>query len=300
MNPLTERQQREVEFYAEYAERQRVDAISLDPVQSDAMRPWNAYWAIYQYVRDLQASMPDSGDKPMRILDLGCGIGEAAIRFASIGYDVDAFDISPHNIAIARGLAAKHGLADRCTFDVMTAEDLQYDDDRFDFIVGVDILHHIEINRSVSEAWRVLKPGGFAIFKEHVEAPIIEPFRNSWLLQKIAPSEKSVDNHITHDEKKLTRDDVDYITSVFHTMDIRKFTMLGRFERLLPWNSTAWRSRLQKADYAMMKAAPFLKTFAGTAVLIGGKAPQTQAQHDRTGRESIRLGHTAVDHAAAA
>jgi len=267
---FTPRQQREVAFYREYAQRQRVERVDFDPVRGADSRPWNAYWSVYEQAVALRTG----GEQ--KLLDFGCGIGIAAVRFAHAGYQVWGFDISPDNIAIANDLAARHGLGDRCHFHVMPAEALTYPDDFFDVVTGIDILHHIEIAASIKEAARVLKPGGAAIFKEHVESPLVEPIRNTRLMQMIAPSESSLDDHITEDERKLSREDLDVIEAAFGKVERHYFTLLGRAERLLPWGSERTRGLLQRVDHALLRACPALRAAAGTVVLTCAKA-QTQA-----------------------
>lgn len=85
------------------------------------------------------------------ILDCGVGQGRLLSRFP---------DRERHGIDIAsaylgatceKGIDAIHG----------RFEDLPYDDDRFAAVVATDILEHVlDLNRCVSEALRVLRPGG--------------------------------------------------------------------------------------------------------------------------------------------
>ncbi|MFB3891238.1 MAG: class I SAM-dependent methyltransferase [Phycisphaerae bacterium] len=37
-------------------------------------------------------------DRPLRLLDIGCGEGRNAVFFARNGYDVTAFDLSPAGV----------------------------------------------------------------------------------------------------------------------------------------------------------------------------------------------------------
>lgn len=269
MNPasLSDRQQREIAFYQQYAPRQRVEAVDFAPVEGRESRPWNPYWYVHELVRQRYVS----GEQ--RLLDFGCGIGIAALRFAHLGYQVDGFDLSADNLAIADELAHKHELAERCRFQTMPAEELTYPDNTFDVIVGIDILHHIDIPRAVCQAYRVLKPGGIAIFKEHVEAPLLDGVRKAWPLSAIAPRDVSLDHHITEDERKLNEDDLRIIGLQFDHLEARRFTLLARLDRL--GGGHTLRRRLQQLDHQLMNVCPPLAKLGGTVVLIGGKR-----QHD--------------------
>jgi SAM-dependent methyltransferase len=68
--------------------------------------------------------LPDVFGAPRRILELGCGTGEDAIRLAQAGHRVFAIDASPEMIRIARLKAIAAGLAERIEFQVMPIESL--------------------------------------------------------------------------------------------------------------------------------------------------------------------------------
>ncbi|WP_432800344.1 class I SAM-dependent methyltransferase [Poriferisphaera sp. WC338] len=263
---LTARQQREIDFYKDYAQRQRVSSIDFDPVLGHEQRPWNPYWYVYQLVKQRYVS------RKQRLLDYGCGIGIASARFARLGYQVDGFDISEENLAVADDLAAKYQLASRCHFAPMTAENLNYEDNSFDMLVGIDILHHIDIQKSIEEAYRVLRPGGVAIFKEHIEAPIFEPIRQSSVGRWIAPNETSQDDHITDDERKLNNDDMTAINGIFDRVEEKRFTVVSRVDRMIPQCSVGMRARLQQLDHYLMKACPPIRNLGGTVVLTCHKS----------------------------
>ncbi len=56
-------------------------------------------------------------------IEVACGAGRASVWLALQGVQVNAYDISPVAIAQANELARKHGVADRCTFDVADFDD---------------------------------------------------------------------------------------------------------------------------------------------------------------------------------
>ncbi len=99
-----------------------------------------------------------------RILDLACGFGEAAVYFALKGAQVSAFDISQGMVSLAEQLAEKHGVTIEAK--KMHAESLAYEDDSFDIVYGYGALHHIDLEHSSAEIYRVLKKGGQAVFVE--------------------------------------------------------------------------------------------------------------------------------------
>ena len=94
-----------------------------------------------------------------RVLDVACGTGGVALRAARAGADVAGIDISPDQLAKARGAAEAEGLAIR--FDEGDAEQLPYDDGRFDVVTSVfGAVFAPDHARVADELARVCRPGG--------------------------------------------------------------------------------------------------------------------------------------------
>jgi len=55
------------------------------------------------------------------------------------------------------------------TFHLMDAHNLEFENDTFDAVFGAGILHHLDLETSLSEINRVLKPGGVATFFEPLD-----------------------------------------------------------------------------------------------------------------------------------
>ncbi len=80
--------------------------------------------------------------KPCKTIDLGCGAGNYAIYFTSMGFDVTGVDISPTAIKIAKENAKKKGV--KCNFLVADVlGDLDGVKETFDFAYDWELLHHI-------------------------------------------------------------------------------------------------------------------------------------------------------------
>ena len=190
---LTDRQQREREFFDEYCSRYNTRVLNLAPIEGKERRPWNPYW----YVFEAAKKHYEGGAR--KLLDFGCGVGINTVRLALIGFQVSGFDISPRCIATAEQLAAAHGVSDRTHFSVQASENLEYPNDSFDVVVGIDILHHVEIAPSVNECLRVLRPGGTAYFREWVEVPAFDCVRNTPPVRFFFPNKKNYLMCITED-----------------------------------------------------------------------------------------------------
>lgn len=260
LEELTERQKREKDYYEQFS--QSFDAsreVDFSPVNSTETRPWNSYWAIYHMVRE-QFKAGKS------LLDFGSGPGDNALRFAKIGYEVFGFDISESNVEIAKHLFRRYEM--RGQFQVSSSEKLPFDDESFDVIAGVDILHHVDIRQSIMECHRVLKKGGMAFFREPLEVGILDKVRNTPVVKVVAPKEKSFEHHITEDERKLTSLDLKIIEEIFPKMITKRFFFLARLDRFYRKGSDPSPSLLEKIDLFLFNIFPPLKKLGGVVMII--------------------------------
>ena len=99
------------------------------------------------------------------VLDLGCQEGVSTAYYARLGARrVVGIDISPVAIEKARRLGelAPHGTE----FHVRDAHHTGFADASFDAVIGHAILHHLDFAAAIAEIRRVLRPGGYAVFRE--------------------------------------------------------------------------------------------------------------------------------------
>ncbi len=260
---LTARQLRERKYYDHFVARNVVDVGSLAAVRGEERRPWNPYWFVTEMVRERFTT------STQRLLDFGCGPGTYSVQFAHLGYRVTGFDVSPRNVETARVLAARYGMSERTRFDVGVAEALDYPSSHFDIVVGIDILHHVEVASAAAECLRVLKPDGIAIFKEPVTVPLFDRLRNSRLGCAIRPKDVSFDLHITEDERKLTPADLRLIGAMW-SVEEHRFRLLSRLDALIGerFQTVAGASRLEIVDGRLMRALPMLRVLGGSVVLL--------------------------------
>jgi demethylmenaquinone methyltransferase / 2-methoxy-6-polyprenyl-1,4-benzoquinol methylase len=97
------------------------------------------------------------------VLDVAGGTGDIAFRIAGRSSDaiVTVADINGEMLAVGRSRAADKGFAGRVEFVEANAENLPFDDDRYDAVtIAFGIRNVPRIDRALAEAFRVLKPGG--------------------------------------------------------------------------------------------------------------------------------------------
>lgn len=94
-----------------------------------------------------------------RVLEIGCGLGTMAMNWAKNGADVTAVDLNQTSIDQTRRRFELFGLKGRV--QQMDGNELQFDDASFDYVYSWGVLHHSpNLQRSLSEMMRVLRPGG--------------------------------------------------------------------------------------------------------------------------------------------
>lgn len=113
-----------------------------------------------------------------KILDFACGNGENGIFAASIGADCIGIDISPEGIFNANKNAKLMNVKRRCKFITMDGENMTFKKNTFDLAVEYGALHHVELDKALSELARVLKPNGEMICVEALRHnPLIHWYR---------------------------------------------------------------------------------------------------------------------------
>ncbi|MBB5938753.1 bifunctional 2-polyprenyl-6-hydroxyphenol methylase/3-demethylubiquinol 3-O-methyltransferase UbiG [Streptomyces zagrosensis] len=99
----------------------------------------------------------------LRVLDIGCGGGLLAERFAQTGAHITGVDPSGPSLESAAEHAREQGLD--IQYQQGFAEELKFPDASFDLVYCCDTLEHVtDTNRAISEAVRVLKPGGYYLY----------------------------------------------------------------------------------------------------------------------------------------
>jgi 2-polyprenyl-3-methyl-5-hydroxy-6-metoxy-1,4-benzoquinol methylase len=123
-----------------------------------------------------------------RILDFGCGAGQAGVYLALLGAEIWGFDLAPIGVQRAQELAQRYGVGANTRFQCLDASALTYGSEFFDIVLGIGVLHHVIKYPQVAEnTARILKPGGRAYFVETLwDNPLINLARRFSSLEKAA------------------------------------------------------------------------------------------------------------------
>ena len=250
-------------------------AKSINPAKVNYMGAFEAPTAV-----ENKFALSQFGDiKGKKILDLGCGIGDATLYFASKGAKVYAVDISPGMISLVKKLARKNGFANKINAHVMVAEDLKFRKNLFDFVFGNGVLHHVDANLALQEVYRILKPGGVAAFVDPMgQNPLINIYR------------RKADKVRTITEKPLNFSELENITIAefkkrlhreFHLFTLLIFVWFYLFEGVGPNKERYWKKIIDDAgriekyfkflfslDKLLLEKLPFLRRYCWNTVLV--------------------------------
>jgi len=100
-----------------------------------------------------------------RVLEVGCGQGLDAERIVQICRSYTGADLSEASVEIARHIVEENKPPNVEThFCVEDAEKLTFEDESFDAVYSIGVLHHTpDFEAALAEIYRVLEPGGVLV-----------------------------------------------------------------------------------------------------------------------------------------
>jgi SAM-dependent methyltransferase len=214
-----------------------------------------------------------------RILELGCGAGEASVYFAKKGAEVIATDLSSGMLEVVQKVAEMHNVKVKTV--KCSSDNMPFDDESFDIVYAANLLHHVDINTTLIEVRRVLKTGGiFVSWDPLAHNPLINIYR------KIATKVR------TKDEHPIRMQQVKDIKHIFSRVDVKTtwlftlwlFIRFYLIERVHPNKERYWKkiliehrrleksyTGLEKLDNKVLKTFPFLGRYCWNIVLFARK-----------------------------
>ncbi|HLJ95619.1 MAG TPA: class I SAM-dependent methyltransferase [Gemmataceae bacterium] len=189
------------------------------------------------------------------ILDYGCGHAMAAVVLARRGARLTAFDLSPGYLDEARRRAAANEVG--IDFVQADGERLPFADGSFDRIWGNAVLHHLDVRIAGRELFRVLKPGGFALFCEPWgENPLL-----NWARQGLPYPGKAR----TPDEQPLRQRQVAVLREIFPSVGVTGCQLLAMARRVVKLGPVI--DYLDRCDTMLLAQFPALRRYCRYVIL---------------------------------
>lgn len=160
------------------------------------------------------------------VLETGSGFGELTCWLAMNGANVIATDISPRCLEVVEERARRNGVSERIrTVNTPIERAEGIDDDSVDLVFGRTVAHHFELSPSARSMYRVLKPGGRAVFAEPVMLLPDWVFR----LRRSRPVARVFPPFVhTPDERSFDHEMIEDLAAPFDDVAIEYFGMFTR------------------------------------------------------------------------
>lgn len=145
------------------------------------------YWSVRPSATCFEVLRRLPPDRPLRLLDVGCGEGRNAVFFARNGYHVHGFDISERGVEKTKELAARAGVyvdvfqADLNTFRLQ---------EPFDVVFSTGVLHCVDPNlrgELIENYQAHTNDGGLHVLSVFIKKPFVaqapdrDPNASPWL-----------------------------------------------------------------------------------------------------------------------
>ena len=133
------------------------------------------YWTVRPSNTCFEVLQRMPPDRPLRLLDIGCGEGRNAVFFARNGYQVHAFDLSEKGLEKTKHLARQAGVSVH-TFPADLNEFRL--SETFDILFSTGILHasHPSVRADLFENLKAFTAeGGLNVFSVFVQKPFLPP-----------------------------------------------------------------------------------------------------------------------------
>lgn len=192
--------------------------------------------------------------KGVKILEIGCGDGEFTKRLVKLNSKVVAIDLTPGLIKKAKKVLKK-----KAVFKLMNAQSLKFSDNSFDIVCGISILHHIDLEKSLRECYRILRKGGALFFTEpnYINPQIFISLNILWLREKL---------ELSPDETALVRWKAETLLKKIGFTDIK----VVNFDFLYPLTPKWAIPGVEKLS-AVLEKIPLIKELSGSLVIFGRK-----------------------------
>ncbi len=269
-NPLQtsyeERIQTERDFHDAWAGGEDIEKINVRATNEVCTAPEMRY--ITQRLGNI---------KGKRLLDVGCGLGEASVYFALLGAEVTSCDLSQGMLDATSRLAQVNGV--NIKQHVASAEDMQLlPEEKFDIIYAGNLLHHVDIENALIRIKPHLAQGGvFVSWDPLAYNPAINIYR-SMATEVRTPDEhplKWSDIKLFHKHFGAVETQYFWLTTliIFVIMALaqRRNPNKERFWKVVVQEGEKWRwlySPLEKLDDCLLAIFPPLRLLCWNVVII--------------------------------
>jgi ubiquinone/menaquinone biosynthesis C-methylase UbiE len=191
------------------------------------------------------------------LLEIGGGTGFHAAMLVHRGARVVATDVSSAGVEVMQRRFEANQMADRAEATVVVAEQMPFDDNSFDAVFGIAVLHHLVLDRAAPEIARVLVPGGRAVFLEPLSENRILDFARDYVPY---PGKKSPLRH-----RGVTFEMIDKASRYFASTKVRPFYLTAMLNRAFGQRTAI--TPLERLDDVVISRMPRSRTLCRQVVV---------------------------------
>lgn len=264
--------QREEKFHDEWASSVDPSGVKVDGLENVCTLP---------EIRYIISKIGKENLKGKKILEIGCGCGETSVYFAKCGANVVATDISQGMVDLAFRVADFNNVT--IEGQSCSADALPFEDNSFDIVYAANVLHHVDIDKTLKEIKRVLKSnsgkgsGIFICWDPIKYNPAINIYR------RLAGGVRTEDEHPIDREylKKIKTNFLNVNNKGFWLLTNLIFVKYYFIDKLNPSKVRYWKriiddadnlrgmyTPLEKIDRGLLTIFPFLKWWCWNMVII--------------------------------
>ena len=228
-----ERLKNEEDFHDEWADSEDLSKIDVHLINEAVTAPEMRY--IHKKLGNIQGKS---------LLDVGCGLGEASTYFALQGANVTATDLSSGMLKVTSQLAELNGTSLKT--HKASAEGLDIPEGMlFDIVYTGNLLHHVDVETTLLQMKKVLKPGGILVTWDPLHYnPVINNYR------KKAMDVRTPDEHPLKwsDLKLFNKHFVKVERKYFWLSSLLIFVIMAIVQRRDPNKERYWKSVINESD----------------------------------------------------
>jgi SAM-dependent methyltransferase len=189
-----------------------------------------------------------------RVLELGCGTGLFSRSFARTGANVVAVDLSWALIQQAKTQSPAN-----LSLVLADAEYLPFANKAFEAVIGSSVLHHLNPQRALVEAYRILSAGGRIAFAEpNMLNPQIAVQKNIPKIKRMLGDSPDESAFISWRVKRVLKE------NGFVNVNVRPYDFL---HPLVPNKLVSFIDRLGR----FLERIPVIRAIAGSLIISGCK-----------------------------
>lgn len=176
---ISDKKEERKSLEAEFHDKVRNKELEKDKEKFDYFTSNRKYYTAARRSQEHIVNLIKTSGAGKTVLDYCCGEGDSTFQMveggAAMAYGID---ISPYSIEVCKKTAEEKGISAKTDFRVMDAENMTFEENKFDLIVCAGVLHHLDVKKVYPGLLKVIKKDGVVICSEPlIYNPVFQLYR---------------------------------------------------------------------------------------------------------------------------